>query len=208
MTFLTLTDVYSDIITILEPSAVLAAIDTFRTSCFGDNDGYVLTSFSGGTPPYIENWGSFDPNNLSAGTYNFSVTDSSSCVYQFQATISQPDDILINEITSNVSCFGFSDGTASLQINGGTQPYNIDWGGIDINNLSSGIYVYTVNDANACEKNGFINISQPDQLTVTEIIDEVSCFNYNNGSVFLNISGGTSPQSELERIQSQSTLCW
>ena len=99
-------------------------------------------------------------NNLSAGTYNFSVTDSSSCVYQFQAVISQPDDILINEVTSNVSCFGFS-WNSITSINGGTQPYNVDWGGIDINNLSSGVYVYSVNDANGCEKNDFINITQP-----------------------------------------------
>ena len=188
--------IYSDIITILEPSAVTAVIDTFRASCFGYNDGYVLTSYVGGTPPYVDDWGSFDPNNLSAGTYNFSVTDSSSCVYQFQATISQPDDILINEITSNVSCFGFSDGTATLTISGGTQPYNVDWGGIDINNLSSGIYVYSVNDANGCEKNDFINVTQPDELTVTEIVDEVSCFNYNDGSIFLNISGGTLPYNQ------------
>ena len=76
----------------------------------------------------------------------------------------------------------------------GHSPIMLIGAGNDANNLSSGVYVYGVNDANGCEKNDFINILQPDELIVaTEIVDEVSCFNYNDGSVFLNISGGTLP---------------
>lgn len=187
---------YTDLITINEPTQISAVIDTFRASCYGYNDGYVLTSYSGGIPPYIENWGGFNPNNLVAGTYNFSVTDNNSCTNQFRAIITQPNDIFVSETISNVSCNGFDDGKVSLSISGGTFPYSIDWKNADINNLQAGIYTYTINDFNGCIKNSFISISEPDSLKVSENVSNVSCFNYNDGSIVLEINGGTKPYTQ------------
>ena len=50
-----------------------------------------------------------------------------------------------------ISCFGGSDGTASVTGSGGVQPYNWDWGnGINTNTitgLSQGTYFVTIIDA-------------------------------------------------------------
>jgi len=102
----------------------------------------------------------------------------------------------------NVSCFGLSDGSATVTIN---QPgvYNVIWSnGVTVNNtsslthtitgLSAGYYdVQVINVGNGCAAFDIINITQPVLLTATNTLVDVKCFGQSTGSVDLSVNGGT-----------------
>tara|TARA_B100000683_G_scaffold121597_1_gene119467 strand:- start:1131 stop:6497 length:5367 start_codon:yes stop_codon:yes gene_type:complete len=181
---------------ISEPSAISIVIDSFKTSCFGYSDGSAILTISGGFPPFIENWFGQNPLALDAGTHNFEITDANNCIQSGIATIYEPNAITTNEITSDVLCFGEDNGTAYLQIYGGTSPYIQDWNGANITQLSIGSYNYTITDANNCTYSDYISINQPDLISVEELVTDANCFNSNDGQAILNISGGTSPYNQ------------
>lgn len=184
-------------VTITEPPAMQIIVDTFRVSCFGLSDGSAtLTISAGAGAPYTQDWGVANPNSLPAGIHPFVITDSNNCTAQGDAIITQPADIQINELLSHVSCFGENNGTAFLQVNGGISPYIENWNNVNILALSAGSYSYSVTDANNCVKNNYITINEPDTLTATTTIIDANCFNSNDGKIYLNITGGTSPYTE------------
>ena len=188
--------VLTDSVLITQPNQISVVVDTFRVSCSGLSDGSASLNIFGGTAPYIENWGGNNPMALNAGTYSFTVTDSNNCLYQGQAIITEPNPISVNEFITDVSCYGLSDGVVLLQITGGTTPYNQDWLGDDPLALSQGNYSYTITDTNGCSLTNFVTINQPNELLVTSTVNNVSCHGYNDGSISLNISGGTIPYTE------------
>ena len=94
-----------------------------KNCCFGLTDGSVSLNIIGGTPPYIEDWGGYNPNTLAEGTYYYTVTDSNSCTFSDSASIIEPDSLYYTSQINHISCFGFDDGNVSLNINGGTPPY-------------------------------------------------------------------------------------
>ena len=55
---------------------------------------------------------------------------------------------------TDVTCFGLNNGSATVNITGGTNPYTPNWsnGGANatISNLAQGNYSVTVTDANGC----------------------------------------------------------
>ena len=69
-----------------------------------------------------------DITNLSFGTYTYTITDSLGCQFSDTATINQPTPIDVIPQTTDVSCANGNNGTASLNINGGTPPYIENWG--------------------------------------------------------------------------------
>ncbi|MAR39143.1 MAG: hypothetical protein CMD22_00385 [Flavobacteriales bacterium] len=181
---------------ISEPSPISIVIDSFKTSCHGYSDGSAILNISGGFPPFTENWFGQNPLSLTAGNYNFEVTDSNNCIQQGVATIYEPNAISTQEIVSDVLCFGENNGTAYLQISGGTAPYTENWNGTNITQLTIGNYNYTVTDANNCTYSDYISINQPNEISVEELITNANCFNSNDGQAILNISGGTAPFTE------------
>jgi hypothetical protein len=48
-------------------------------TCNNGTNGSATVSVTGGTPPYTENWGGFDPNALSSGNYEVTVSDVYGC---------------------------------------------------------------------------------------------------------------------------------
>ncbi|NCC69804.1 MAG: hypothetical protein EOM14_16740, partial [Clostridia bacterium] len=87
---------------------------------------------TGGTSPYTYLWSdnqtTATATNLAAGTYTVTVTDANGCQAQGFVEITEPTQ-LIAEITfsSDVSCFGGSDGTATVNATGGTTGYTYLW---------------------------------------------------------------------------------
>ena len=55
-------------------------------------------------------------SNIGAGTYNVIVTDENGYSEQINIDIIEPDLFEISVITTDASCFGSSDGSASLNI--------------------------------------------------------------------------------------------
>jgi hypothetical protein len=115
----------------------------------------------GGVLPYAYDWQGQNPSALSAGEYTFTLTDGNGCTdaVQLEVAIFPPLEIAISDLT-NAS--GGDNGSVSLTISGGNEPYSVLWntGSTEtvLENIGSGIYTVTVTDANGCQQSAAQNI--------------------------------------------------
>jgi gliding motility-associated-like protein len=191
--------------TITQPAAALAVSVSSATnvSCFGGNNGAINVTATGGTTAYTYNWNggvtTQNRSNLTAGTYNLTVTDARSCSATTSAVITQPATALAVSISSstNVSCFGGNDGAINVTATGGTGAYTYNWnGGVTTqnrSNLAAGTYNLTVTDANSCSATTSATITQPAAALAVAVSSatNVSCFGGNNGAINVTATGGT-----------------
>ena len=183
-------------------SLPIPSVSSFtNVSCFGGNNGAVITNVTSGLTPYTYTWTngntSLKDSSLVKGTYSLTVTDANGCKGSTSQVISQPN-VLKDSIVSfkNVSCFGIPTGSVTVGVIGGTTPYTYSWspsGGTDAtaNNLPVGNYTVTVNDFNLCSTTATISITQPPALTLTATQNNVSCTGLSNGTATATATGGT-----------------
>lgn len=181
-------------------SHVGVVVDSSTTvGCNGATTGAIYITPSGdSTFTYL--WSNGVPNqdntNIAAGTYSVTVTNINGCTVSTQATIGQPASLFanVNGVT-NVSCFGGSNGTITLFVNGGVTPYTYTWSGgasgPSPSGLQAGQYNVTVTDLNQCTVTATANITQPDSIAVTPTITNIKCFGDHSGLINLSVSGGT-----------------
>ena len=134
-------------------------------------------------------------------------TDPVACNFDSLATVDNGTcDYISFSINSleNVSCFDDQNGEVSISVTGGSNSYFITWDngqtGTSLTNLSAGSYDFTIQDQiNQCSLDSFINISQPDELTITLTETDVTCFGDDNGEINANVQGGitTSPYNYI-----------
>lgn len=136
----------------------------FEVSCFGEKDGWIQLSVSGGSTPYTYTWstGSTTQNiaNLAAGYYKVDVLDHAGRKATVEVTLDQPLamklDVDVYEYTNgyNTSCYDCSNGNASVVVLGGAPPFTVNWSdgptGAERYNLGPKDYKITVADANGC----------------------------------------------------------
>lgn len=202
----TITDANSEILvktfTITEPSELIASISSQTdVSCFGLDDGSLISSVVGGTTPYNYNWSDGQATtyaiNLISGTYGLTVSDANFCESILNATITESDEILLTSSITDVSCGGTSDGAIDITVTGGVGTYTFVWSNSsnteDLANLAVGNYSVTVIDGNLCEFTTDFNVSSGANIIVTDSVENVSCFGANDGSISLDISGGNPP---------------
>jgi len=192
---------------IQEPDALQIAINIDSVLCHGESNGSIEINISGGVQPYYYNWGNQENillNNpsevlqgLTAGEYLIKVTDKNNCFIEQIATLYEPEEFLSTETYSDASCNGGSDGTISILLQGGTLPHSLQWengfSGYNLVNLNAGTYVYLGLDENNCVTQNEINISEPELLSIEEEMTPVSCVDESDGSMFLDVTGGTEP---------------
>ncbi len=187
-------------------TSITTNFNGFSVSCFGSTNGATASTVSGGVPPYNYSWsnGSNSPaaGNLPAGQVTLTVTDANNCSTTSSVTLTQPSDIVLSDSKVNVSCFGGSNGTIDLQVNGGVAPYTYLWSNNavtqDLNGLVAGTYTVLVTDANGCTETRTVIIMQPSAaLSVTETHVNVLCFGQLTGSINATPTGGTLPYTYL-----------
>ncbi|MES2431256.1 MAG: hypothetical protein V4556_09975, partial [Bacteroidota bacterium] len=174
-------------VTITEPTLLVASEIHTDILCNGANTGSITISASGGTAPYTGT-GTF--TGLTAGTYNYMVTDANSCSKNISVTIAEPTLLVANEVHTDILCNGANTGSITISASGGTGPYT---GTGTFSGLTAGTYSYTVTDANSCSKNISVTIAEPTLLIVTETNFDVLCNGESSGSVIVNATGGTGP---------------
>ena len=180
-----------------------ATVSATPVSCFEANDGTATVTVTAetGTAPFTYEW--LDENGNTSQTtqtatglapnpngYTVIVTDSNGCSTTLtSAAIEEPTALEIVETThTNVTCFGGSDGSATLEVTGGfvatespgyilslldkdgnevmlENPNNS--GIILVENLMAGVYTFTANTTNACSLlSETITIDQPLEIIV------------------------------------------
>ncbi|MBP6334799.1 MAG: CotH kinase family protein [Bacteroidia bacterium] len=188
-----------------QPAQIVLTTSSSPAMC-GGADGSASVSASGGVGPYQYNWTPLggtasSAQNLSAGVYTVRVTDSHSCSVTAQAAVINSNGMtsVVNNKT-NVSCFGASNGSATVTASNGALPYSYQWspsGGTSATatGLSSGIYTVTIQDALGCVNIQQVNITEPGSLILSTTNNSVLCFGGNSGSATAIVAGGTQPYS-------------
>ena len=185
-----------------EPSGIILVTDTTSVSCNGGSDGSALVTASGGTPGYTYAWSTTPiqttPNatGLPAGIYTVTVTDANNCSNTASVQITQPGSpIVASSTTTDVSCNGGNDGTASITVSGGSPPYTYAIQGVPtlptITNLTAGSYTVVITDSRGCSINEVIVIQEPSAITLIAGHQPTSCNGGNDGTATVAASGGT-----------------
>ena len=170
-----------------------ADIDLTATGGFGS----LTYSWSNGTTTQNQ-------NAIQAGLYQVTVSDSRSCSADIaNISVSEPQHEFKAFISNStdISCFGFQDGSVTAVAFDGTAPYLFEWsnGKIEsnnldtniINNLIAGSYAVTITDANNCVDSVISRtLTEPDALDLSIQKQDVSCFDFNDGSISATASGG------------------
>jgi len=188
----------------VNPLPVIALTPT-DVSCNGFDNGSIASNVSSGTQPLVYSWSNngngASISSLTPNTYSLTVTDVNGCADTADATITEPALLTSNEILNDsVSCFGRSDGNSTLQIAGGTTPYNIVWNSnppqntTALTNVVAGTYIASINDANGCLLADTIVIEEPSLLTAsTQNIINLLCFENPIGSAEAVAQGSIPP---------------
>lgn len=152
-------------------------------SCPEAMDGSIIVDVQGGQAPYKYLWerarlkGESNPKNLKAGTYKVTVEDDFGSKQFTSIKIEDPYPITNSIVSTDpVSKAGKKDGKASLDVEGGTAPYQVLWEngekGMHADKLNFGFNYLTITDANGCQIKTNVNIEKPKilpELDITKI---------------------------------------
>lgn len=199
----------SPVLTVDLREEIIPVFTIENVKCFEGSDGSIAISSISGLAPYSYQWNvditatiSDDMvTGLRAGTYSVDIT-SSDCTINIPFTISEPEILMGNINVQNVLCFGEASGSAQAVVTGGTGTYRYVWShqpAVDqavLNNIPERAFFVEVYDENNCVLRLDFNVSEPEELIITEVISTlVSCPGGNDGTLEGRVSGGTAPYS-------------
>ncbi|MBS1772097.1 MAG: gliding motility-associated C-terminal domain-containing protein [Bacteroidetes bacterium] len=195
--------VAKDTISISQPIKLTTIRSKTDISCFGGNNGTVGVTVSGGVSGYSYIWNTTPINTnpvvtgLPIGTYIVVTKDANNCTISDTITLTQPSKLTSAITNSNTKCFGSADGWSKVQAAGGTPGYTYNWNTSPAQttdtakNLTAGIYIVTITDSKGCTTIDSTIITQPSKLLAAKAKTDVNCYNGNNGTAAIAISGGT-----------------
>jgi len=156
-------------------------------SCFEGNDGGIEVEVSGGVPPYTFLWsnGTTEQNltNVPAGVYYLVVTDATGVISEEQGSVTEPAELY--EIINNTPVYDivwtYPDGSTVDNV-------------LNIQDLSSGIYIVKVTDGSGCSVSTSISIFRNiGDLQCEVVAEEPLCFGDNNGSIVVSCVNASPP---------------
>ncbi len=189
---------------VLPSQTIIPNLSSTPVSCAGACDGTATVGPTGGIEPYTYLWspgGEDTPQvtGLCAGVYDVLITDSTGCDTTLQVLITEPQPLDFSATVQDVLCTGDCNGSVSVIVTGGTQPYSYAWspnangqGTPMITDLCPGTYTLTVTDASGCSatQDYAVNEPQPLQAVLSTTLSECGLC---NGTATVAASGGTAP---------------
>ena len=184
-----------------EPPTITATTGSNPVSCFGGNDGIAWAIPDGGISNFAYEWSNGQIENtitgLTAGTYAVSVTGNAGCVATYEIEIEQPTSPITSNFqsTQDPTCGGYSNGSATLQTNGGTPPYAYTWSSGETtyiaNSLTAGTNYVTISDTNGCMHTDSLILNEPSPISYSFNTEDVNCFGEDIGKLTISdIFGG------------------
>ena len=209
----------SDTFTISEPDELTSSGSITNIDCNGNENGAIDLSVDGGTANYIYAWTKTgddsysatteDLTDLSAGTYNVTITDANDCTTTNSFTIIEPVELIIADagLSTEIACFG-DNGLIRVNITQATvasYTYALYQGDSvvqtttisDLNytfSAPAGTYEVRVTDANGCSSSFTTELTQAEEELLIDIEKtDLNCYNSNNGTITVTTTGGVAP---------------
>ena len=185
-------------------------------SCLQQNGSVTLT-ITGGTAPYYYSASTGDVlisysqeyaiSGLTAGQYNFLVTDAGFCTLNAGTTLETPQGISSVSVNTLNSTCSSTDGSIQITVIGGTLPYTYtlirpDGSTSAITNsqtsiifpkLTTGTYTVAVSDSSGCYYVDEKTIYAENTFTISTSATGTSCNQRNGKIIVTRTSGGTEP---------------
>jgi gliding motility-associated-like protein len=174
----------------LTTNAALATTVSFTMPlCYGNANGIITLSPSGGVSPYefatgpaFTNWQSSGAiSNLSTGTYTIRIRDNVGCIKDTTVFLDQPPFLSASATSTPGTCNG-NDGQILVNALGGTTPYSysIDNG---VTYQASSTFIVSggnypnikVKDVKGCIANTSVNVVLIDNMVLTPLNDTTIC---------------------------------
>ena len=190
---------------ITTPPAIVIAANAIGTKC-NSNDGAINIFANGGVAPLqysIDNGTTFSAasvfNNLAAGSYTVVVKDANGCTSSQVVSVAPSSTPVINSSpVTQVSCFGGNNGNIVVNAAGGNPPlqYSIDNGTTyqalnSFTTLTAGTYSVVVSDVDGCTSSVTLNLTQPAQINISNVLTTDATCGNSNGSLVVTANGGT-----------------
>lgn len=169
----------------------------------GQDNGRIQIEVAGGTGALDIVWAhgaqGTDLQGLRPGTYAVEVKDANDCLATFQATVDSVPQPHISEVLLTPAYCGQDNGTATLQLSGGSAPFEINWSdgqeGEVAFDLAPGIYQVTVLDQAGCEELSEFEIETHEKFsTDLEETRDAYCGSP-GGAIRLLVEGAVNPLS-------------
>lgn len=199
-----------------------------NSSCGGTPIGKIFVTGQTGLAPYSYLWNNGQTGStitgLTAGVYSVAVTDAYGCTLSKTGTVTNVSPIGLGLFTSTAPTCLQSNGVINLTVTGGTAPfyYSASTGNVEvsysrtfsISGLSAGQYNFLVTDAGLCQLTAGTTLETPGGLSSVTVQGQNSTCSSNNGSITVNVVGGTIPYTytliyptgnQLNITNSQST---
>ncbi|MGY8866663.1 MAG: GEVED domain-containing protein [Methylophagaceae bacterium] len=198
-------DADSAFLTINIISSSTVSITSSDNTCSGDSEFTLTASPSGGT---------FSGNGVNGITSTFtpdtSLLGANIISYVYNAngcSVTVTQDLIVNGsptvlpadvVSTNPSCFGDCDGTATITATlGDPTSYTYDWFGENPLALCAGVFNYTVTDGNNCSFSDNITIYDPANNLGVLTAYNSSCYGENDGEISVQMFGGTTPPGTI-----------
>jgi gliding motility-associated-like protein len=137
--------------------------------------------------------GNTSQSGLEPGNWTVTVIDDAGCVVSIPVVIGAPQELDIYLANSNEPvCYGFSDGSITVQSTGGFGAVNYSWNpanpsvGNTFNNLPAGTYTAYVTDANGCQDSLQTVLGQPDSLYGNFTLKQILCYDDSTGAIIVD----------------------
>jgi hypothetical protein len=191
----------TQVIALLTGNGSGSNINAFDNSILmnGNATGSVANNPAGNTITATCNWlGSIVPSvnnplaNVNLIPWLIDGTDgSASAGFQPGTPCSTPCALVVDITSTNVTCNGANDGTATVNItSGGVSPYTYNWSNTStsasISSLSPNIYSVTVTNANGCTATSSTTITEPAAITASVNSTDVTCNGANDGTITIS----------------------
>ena len=209
---------WSYLFDIEDPMPLQVTVSPNSPQCFGNSNGSISISATGGTAPYtidifddqlvnLSN-GSNVANSLFAGTYTYTVTDLNGCQAIGTINLDEPGPISVTYNKTDILCYGINDGSINITnvINGVGSINSIQfywtpstdgrdgYGKISQGDMGPGDYQIVIIDSSGCSNDVVITIKDTTEivldLNTTPAYCRTTDFQTGNGVVYGTATGG------------------
>jgi hypothetical protein len=194
-----------------------AIISSQADATCGSCNGTSTSTATGGIAPYSYAWDNSQTGStatgLCAGVYTVTITDYFGCQATTTSPINNTGGPSLTTSTTAVTCFGGSDGSATVTVSSGSPPYTYEWTpGLNttavITNISAGAYTVAVTDLLGCVTYATAIVTEPTGIVSTISNTSPNCFGGTDGTAIESASGGIVPYTyfwNTSPVQTAST---